>query len=358
VPGWIDRGAEITGNYPSFANEIMSPHKKIDPVMAMADFYLCELLSLGTAPVAAAALAYQSELVERCDAAFLAYSIGAIGGELRHGYGTRDHMPSGRQSAWDYFYALSQATDPALLARDALQAFREDGWDGGYGGYAWANCAEVLAMRLEGTFSPKLFVDRVFSLQHNGGSFLNKVAWTNKNDSQWSTSHMVSVGNAHHSAGYKTPTQIWYVSELLGVASDRVRSIFYAHAMSHDGAREAWANYILSIDVGYYIGAAHMERIVALVDSYDAARWVVEEEAKPVTTADIYALRIRCQSRVAMAIRDKRNAKSNQDHIVSVVAYRNTQRALLTIAGMWHGAGNYTWGGTFRTHAELGRLAG
>lgn len=57
-----------------------------------------------------------------------------------------------------------------------------DDWEDGYGGPAWADCVEPLLLLDKGQihghkFTPKNFCDRVFSLQHNGGTVLDKTMW-------------------------------------------------------------------------------------------------------------------------------------------------------------------------------------
>lgn len=47
-------------------------------------------------------------------------------------------------------------------------------WNGGFGGKAWAGIAELLLRFLRGKISAKLFVDRIWSIQHNGGTVFDK----------------------------------------------------------------------------------------------------------------------------------------------------------------------------------------
>ena len=72
-----------------------------------------------------------------------------------------------------------------------------------------------------------LFVDRVFTLEHNGGCFLNKVAWTKRNGLHWGLSKMRYVLNAHaaksHDGQDDMPTD-WRL--LCDVASPGVASLF------------------------------------------------------------------------------------------------------------------------------------
>jgi hypothetical protein len=51
-------------------------------------------------------------------------------------------------------------------------------WSSGYGGDSWRTCAEVLRDFYAGILSPRLFIDRCWTLEHNGGNVFNKVYTT------------------------------------------------------------------------------------------------------------------------------------------------------------------------------------
>jgi len=63
-----------------------------------------------------------------------------------------------------------------------VDVFNAKGWSGGFGGKAWKGIA-VVAHAYETTqwlgesFGPREFLDRAFSLQHNGGTMFNKCEW-------------------------------------------------------------------------------------------------------------------------------------------------------------------------------------
>ncbi len=139
------------------------------------------------------------EHTELFDRVLLAYCQMAIGGELRHHQavgGVVIDPPSRRSASW---FAWKDAVDmvgPEIFL-DAALLFREFGGTS-YGGKKWAVPSEIVHMRLTDALGPtdfmnrKLFIDRVWTLEHNGGCFLNKVEWPNGLDMQ-------SVLNAHAS---------------------------------------------------------------------------------------------------------------------------------------------------------------
>lgn len=79
------------------------------------------------------------------------------------------------------------------------------------GGRKWATAASICASYLEGEMTPRTFVDRCWSLQHNGGSLFNKL---------WDTNHLMATlvkqaeGDYSVLAGYSsTPVrQLWIES--------------------------------------------------------------------------------------------------------------------------------------------------
>jgi hypothetical protein len=70
---------------------------------------------------------------------------------------------------------------PAELFDLMAELFHEFDEDSGYGGSAWATAAEVLALKKRGELGPtdfqnkKIFLDRAFSLEHNGGCLFDKL---------------------------------------------------------------------------------------------------------------------------------------------------------------------------------------
>lgn len=124
------------------------------------------------------------DLVEDLDGAFREYVHLACGGELRHHSAMGASLGKGfRRGAWVRWYYIYKDNGPESLLKMA-DLFEEFG-GGSYGGPPWANAARILHQRETGQLGPdeftnkQLFVDRVFTLEHNGGCFLNKLGWIN-----------------------------------------------------------------------------------------------------------------------------------------------------------------------------------
>lgn len=124
--------------------------------------------------------------VNKLDPVFVSYLHLACGGELRHhgAVGGKTYS-SNRHEAWAGWkavfdtYGLDSLKTMASLFREFV--------GGSFGGEKWAVAADLLYDRLQGKLGPDtwsnkmLFIDRVFTLEHNGGCFLNKLAayWLN-----------------------------------------------------------------------------------------------------------------------------------------------------------------------------------
>lgn len=205
----------------------------LDPAQSMCDFYLLEAMAssvltrcgsphpLQDCPTsrlctlhAAAARTDLERLVRTLDDAFTNYAAAAIGGELRHhqavggedgSYPTGTYSSSSRTSGWRDFHAVMLQVGPAAALRDAAALSREVN-GGTYLGERWAVPADLLAMRHDGTLPPHLWVDRVFTLQHNGGSFLDKYGWHQAGP--YSLRDMMrKVGPAHDSSDFPVLTR-------------------------------------------------------------------------------------------------------------------------------------------------------
>lgn len=164
-------------------------------------------------------------LVTDLDKCFREYVHLACGGELRHHKACLDSMGSYRRGAWvKWFYIYEQNGPDALLKMAEL--FEEFG-GGSYGGPPWANAARILHQRELGELGPddftnkQLFVDRVFTLEHNGGCFLNKLDWINlrkDRESKYSR-HFAEMKDYVLNAHASNPTDI---DMLLGYASQDI----------------------------------------------------------------------------------------------------------------------------------------
>lgn len=160
--------------------------------------------------------------IELLDPIFLNYCQMAIGGELRHHKavgGVVIDPPSRRSASWIAWKDAVEAVGPDIFT-DAALLFREF-TGGSYGGEKWAIPCEIVNMRMTGQLGPtpfmnrKLFIDRVWTLEHNGGCFLNKINWPNGLNLQ-------PVLDAHAS----NPENIMF---LYSQASKYVQGIFMAY---------------------------------------------------------------------------------------------------------------------------------
>lgn len=118
-------------------------------------------------------------LTDEIDLVFREYVDMACGGEVRHhpSVGSAKVLSSDRTIAWAQWRDIRRLVGTqALLDMEALFLDYNAG-DGGIAGPKWANAARLLHSRLTNRISKELFVDQVFSLVHNGGVFLNKLAW-------------------------------------------------------------------------------------------------------------------------------------------------------------------------------------
>lgn len=145
------------------------------------------------------------DLVEKLDTVFSTYALMAIGGELRH-HGSVNFIGD-RSMCWSAFREIYEETGPILLEH-AVELFLEFKEGSSFGGKPWANCAQVLHDRLTGTLGPdgpdghinkKLFLDRLWTLEHNGGAFINKVSWVVNNSFGYDLSQKNIVLDAHAS---------------------------------------------------------------------------------------------------------------------------------------------------------------
>lgn len=219
-----------------------------DPVQAMADFYLLDGIAgmvfnsgthvrqdPGCRQVAAEAQDAQDELVAFWDRQFCGYVDMVIGGELRHHRAFNQIAKFGRATAWAQWKVIRDRVGPDALD-DAAGLFREmpSSSRSGIGGEKWAIPADLLYARLTDRIDPKTWVDRVFTLQHNGGSLLNKLEWKVENMAQWNISRISKfLGPAH--AAEEIPYGV-----LLVAASPHVQSLFAAWWRASNRCRREW----------------------------------------------------------------------------------------------------------------------
>lgn len=221
----------------------------IDVAGSMADFYLYHWMTVKTGQLSVGEFVDKERLaiaedatgreiyessVKHLDHAFRVYLAMAIGGEIRH-YRNNDALSGSRKTAWCEFVGIAEAmrakeVDPW---ETCSEIFRDRGWSTGFGGEAWAVISDILGMRERGQLRPDLFVDRVFSLQHNNGSVLNKASWGKTRVPYESSPDLCRiVGNAHAA----TETD---VATLLFFATGQMRSIYARWARAYNKCRVA-----------------------------------------------------------------------------------------------------------------------
>lgn len=212
-----------------------------DPARAMCDYFLLQAVRtvalpmgwdrpyFGISPRDRIAAFYSAEaddmlkvLVKEADANFMAYADMAIGGELRYHRAVKRAMrnPGDRNDAWAAWKEIRADIGSVALAQ-AADLFEEID-NGSYGGVKWAMAARLLHKRVTGVVKPTDFVNLVFALQHNGGSFLNKVNWRRDNPAGFDLDSMKSVIGPAHSGDHGGTA--WSVL-MLG-ASEDVRGLF------------------------------------------------------------------------------------------------------------------------------------
>lgn len=282
---WELRGITVTNltndkNWGSAWKYLGKHHEKFDPCQQAADFYLLEALSANvpciedTGHIAKIPYVQKSDLkglfadldidsrlvtkafdsgkanvakdieyrigllmgeaerelvkvVDHADKVLVDYFHMACAGEARHhkAIGNRVLCGSGNRSgAWVGWKSIYKAIGNQALM-DLYELFLEF-TDGAYGGQPWADAAEVLYERLEGTLGPdeftnkKMFVDRAWTLEHNGGCFLNKIQWGVVNEKGWHLDYLKDHILDAHAAN---PTNY---KKLLKVASKKVVKLY------------------------------------------------------------------------------------------------------------------------------------
>lgn len=160
------------------------------------------------------AMMMQARLIELITPVFQDYMHYAISTELQFHRFFKQYCQGGEDSgdcsgAWravyEYYGGINCADWAGRIFRDGKnpKKNKQSGWGSGFGGEAWAIGCDVLKWFEQGDclgqpFGPKEFCDRVFSLQHNGGSYLNKVSW--KTGTGYG---LTTVLNAHAESDWK-----------------------------------------------------------------------------------------------------------------------------------------------------------
>jgi hypothetical protein len=181
------------------------PYEERDLAQAVADFYLLETLGyIKDDPLARWKLdRFEKELAKE----FANYLDIAIGGELRYAKSwlgddcpkslrayTKEASMADRGTAWVVWGVVRRAWGLRALEL-AEHTFELPGWRGAFGGDAWASIVSVLRAYLEKRINERIFVDRCFSLEHNGGCVFNKL---------YDTRTVKAVLEAHGDDDYST----------------------------------------------------------------------------------------------------------------------------------------------------------
>lgn len=184
------------------------------PCLHHVGFMLDEHLDM----IARLAGSMRRELIDQLDPLFQQYVEMACGGELRHhGAMGGSVISSTRRTAWAGWRVLRQIVGVQAIA-DMADMFYDWGEGGSYGGPLWAKGAEFLYQRITGQMPADIWVDRVFTLVHNGGCFLNKLDWIVKNNRGWSCEQL------QHKVLPAQAADAW--STLLAVCSPEVRAMW------------------------------------------------------------------------------------------------------------------------------------
>lgn len=146
---------------------------------------------------------------------FVKYTDMAVGGELRHARNMvkanmripaplrvalkwkaihekpQFGISTDRHEAWKQWkYFRRHFGNVSLLwAEKTFPLFRH----GAFGGPRWANIAKTLRKFVTGEYTPIMFIDTCWGLQHNGGSYFNKA---------WSTNGIKDVLDANQRGDY------------------------------------------------------------------------------------------------------------------------------------------------------------
>ncbi len=179
------------GYYGNVAPEEWGLPQGLNLVPLAADFYLLYELSLDGLDEGR----FRAWMDENLPI-FKNYTDMVIGGEIRHApshfLNKHKALPESplrtlledelggieRTSAWEAWYEFRQEH-----GTKALEWITEvyNKWPSavgqGYGGRAWASISDALWMLETGITSPVAFVDMCWGLQHNGGTYFNKLDW-------------------------------------------------------------------------------------------------------------------------------------------------------------------------------------
>lgn len=147
---------------------------------------------------------------------FLAYSHFAIMTEIRYSrqvkrsiYNYRQHIFS---PSWKRLLDEAGGADAMRWAAELFRNPKYGTWKGSYGGEPWGIAADVVGMFESGNcngmaFTEREFLDRVFSLQHNTATFLNKWSWGEDLTDGGGLYYLQTVLNAHNESDWQMLTR-------------------------------------------------------------------------------------------------------------------------------------------------------
>lgn len=182
------------------------------------------------------------QLIDTLDCLFVDYILAAIGGEIRHHQGVsclgKGGADQGRYIAWSRWADVHQHYGDSII-EDAVELFL-DFPPGSYGGQPWANAASLLLNRNQLTLAASelenktVFIDRVFNMQHNTGSLLNKLPWANKRSSDLDSVHNMheTVLKAHSSNPPNLQLLCEKASENIRLSVERIFEIATANNLN------------------------------------------------------------------------------------------------------------------------------
>lgn len=140
----------------------------------------------------------QKKLVKKLKKAFISYGLYAFGTEMSYCHAL-PYCEEDYPSLLGGLFHIYEQMGPKYTFDQVQKCFDPSlfGWSGSFGGKAWYSAAHVYYLHATKKLTDKLFVDRVFSLQHNTGSFLNKVSWGDY-------PNVVQILEAHKNSLWKT----------------------------------------------------------------------------------------------------------------------------------------------------------
>lgn len=105
---------------------------------------------------------------------FYAYKLSDEMLEFLEEYGVSSG--NGRDAAWSGWWRWQRNGGSAVdMLNEAARLFDEGDWGYGFGGEAWGTIAKLARDYYAGKVKPATFVDRVWSIEHNGGNAFDKM---------------------------------------------------------------------------------------------------------------------------------------------------------------------------------------